>query len=382
VVNGIYFQNMKKYFIVFITLICVLIFSSNLNKIKAQSGEMPQTSKPETLEAIIEKIIEEKQIQLIGQQNRQLYQKLELLVTKGSIKDMKIIIESGLFPMANIQKYSEGERVMVSYSKDFKGNDSYYISDYIRRDSLLWLFLLFAALTIYVAKRRGLTSLLGMGISFFIIFTFILPKILSGADPTQTVIIASLFITPLTFYLSHGLNNKTTVAVISTIIALMITGVLSNIFIDAAKLTGFASEEASFLQIAKQGMINMKGLLLAGIIIGMLGILDDITISQSAIVFQLKEANSKLKFDDLYRQAMNVGQDHISSMVNTLILVYTGAALPLLLLFINNPQPFSEIINYELIADEIMRTLIGSIGLILSVPITTFIASIAASKAK
>lgn len=373
---------MKKYFIVFITLICVLIFSSNLNKIKAQSGEMPQTSKPETLEAIIEKIIEEKQIQLIGQQNRQLYQKLELLVTKGSIKDMKIIIESGLFPMANIQKYSEGERVMVSYSKDFKGNDSYYISDYIRRDSLLWLFLLFAALTIYVAKRRGLTSLLGMGISFFIIFTFILPKILSGADPTQTVIIASLFITPLTFYLSHGLNNKTTVAVISTIIALMITGVLSNIFIDAAKLTGFASEEASFLQIAKQGMINMKGLLLAGIIIGMLGILDDITISQSAIVFQLKEANSKLKFDDLYRQAMNVGQDHISSMVNTLILVYTGAALPLLLLFINNPQPFSEIINYELIADEIMRTLIGSIGLILSVPITTFIASIAASKAK
>lgn len=123
----------------------------------------------------------------------------------------------------------------------------------------------------------------------------------------------------------------------------------------------------------------MKGLLLAGIIIGVLGVLDDITISQSAIVFQLKEINNKLKFGELYDRAMSVGQDHISSMVNTLILVYTGAALPLLILFINNPHPFSEVVNYEMIADEIIRTLIGSIGLILSVPITTFIASVTAT---
>lgn len=225
-------------------------------------------------------------------------------------------------------------------------------------------------------------SLIGMGISFFIIFLFVLPKLLAGADPIQVAIVASLFITPLTFYFSHGLNKKTTIAVIGTIIALIITGILANTFIEAAKLTGFASEEASFLQVAKQGAINMKGILLAGIIIGMLGVLDDITISQSAIVFQLKEANQKLKFDDLYKRAMNIGQDHISSMVNTLILVYTGAALPLLLLFINNPHPFSEIINYELIADEIIRTLVGSIGLILSVPITTFIASLAAANKK
>ena len=119
----------------------------------------------------------------------------------------------------------------------------------------------------------------------------------------------------------------------------------------------------------------MKGLLLAGIIIGVLGILDDITISQSAIVFQLKKANPQLKQGELFKKAMEIGQDHISSMVNTLVLVYTGAALPLLLLFINNPHPFSEIINYEIIADEIVRTLVGSIGLVLAVPITTIIAS-------
>ena len=157
---------------------------------------------------------------------------------------------------------------------------------------------------------------------------------------------------------------------------------MAGIFVNTAKLTGFASEEAGFLQVARQGEINIKGLLLAGIIIGVLGVLDDITVSQSAIVFQLKDANPKIKFEELYKRAMNVGQDHISSMVNTLILVYTGAALPLLLLFINNPHPFLEIINYEIIADEVVRTLIGSIGLISAVPITTFIAVLVLEKRK
>ena len=153
-------------------------------------------------------------------------------------------------------------------------------------------------------------------------------------------------------------------------------------FVESAQLTGFASEEAGFLQTIKQGSVNIKGLLLAGIIIGVLGVLDDITISQSAIVFQLKETNEKLGFFELYKRAMNVGQDHISSMVNTLVLVYTGAALPLLLLFIDNPHPFSEIVNYEIIADEVVRTLVGSIGLILAVPITTVIASLVAEQTK
>jgi len=221
-----------------------------------------------------------------------------------------------------------------------------------------------------------------MAISFLIIFSFILPQIVSGANPVEIAILGSLVIIPVSFFLSHGFNRKTFVAIVGTLIALVITGILSNIFVDTAHLTGFASEEAGFLQVIKQGTINMKGLLLAGIIIGVLGVLDDITISQSSIVFQLKETNSRLTMDELYKRAMDVGQDHISSMVNTLILVYTGAALPLLLLFINNPHPFSEIINYEIIADEIVRTLVGSIGLVLSVPITTFVATMIASGKK
>ncbi len=151
---------------------------------------------------------------------------------------------------------------------------------------------------------------------------------------------------------------------------------MASFFVDAAKLTGYASEEASFLQVSRQGSFNVRGLLLAGIIIGALGILDDITISQAAVVSSLKQASSKIKADELFAKAMDVGKDHISSMINTLILVYAGASLPLMLLFVDNPHPFSEIINYEIIADEVVRTLVGSIGLVLAVPITTLIAVI------
>jgi len=328
----------------------------------------------------VKKILEEKQIKPMGSEDFQLYQKLELLITKGSLKDKNIEIENGNLSLANNLKYKVNDKVIVTFGKDFEGNDYFYITDYIRRDSLLLLFIIFVFVAVVIAKWRGVLSLVGMGISFLVIFSFILPKISSGSNPVGIAILGSLIIIPVSFFLSHGFNKKTIVAIAGTLIALIITGVLSDIFVEAAKLTGFASEEAGFLQAAKQGTINIKGLLLAGIIIGVLGVWDDIAISQSAIVFQLKEANDKLKFNELYKRAMNVGQDHISSMVNTLVLVYTGAALPLLLIFIDNPHPFSEIVNYEIIADEIVRTLVGSIGLILAVPITTVIASLAATQ--
>jgi len=368
----------------FLLTIVALLFSFVLlgNSAYAQSELSQESPREETLEAVVEKILEEKQVKPMGSEDFQFYQKLELLVTKGSLKDKKITIENGNIPVANNLKYKVDDRVIVTFSKDFEGNDSFYITDYVRRGSLVWLFLIFVMSAVVIAKWRGILSLVGMGISFLVIFSFILPKILAGSNPVEIAILGSLIIIPVSFFLSHGFNKKTMVAIAGTLFALIITGVLANIFVEVSKLTGFASEEAGFLQVARQGTINIKGLLLAGIIIGVLGVLDDITISQSAIVFQLKEANEKLKFNELYKRAMNVGQDHISSMVNTLVLVYTGAALPLLLLFINNPHPFSEIINYEIVADEIVRTLVGSIGLILAVPITTVIASLVAEKTR
>jgi len=387
-------MTMKKYLIAILFFCFSVLFTFVSSPVIYAQGEMMQDEvgfdqqlppaeqehKEETLEGQVSQILEEKQITPMGVKEPQLYQKLEILVTKGSLKDKKITIENGNLPMSNLQKYKVDDELVISFSKDFEGNDMFYITDYVRRGALAWLFVIFVVMAVAIGRWQGMASLIGMGISFLVIFKFILPKIYAGGDPVQIAILGSLVIIPATFLLSHGVNKKTGIAVVGTLISLVVTGILAHIFVDASKLTGFASEEAGFLQAFKPGLINIKGLLLAGIIIGVLGVLDDITISQSAIVQQLKAANPKLKAGELYKKAMAVGKDHIASMVNTLVLVYTGAALPLLLIFIDNPHPFSEIVNYEIIADEVVRTLVGSIGLILAVPITTFIASLMADE--
>lgn len=344
--------------------------SEDLQPKEQKVAQLPE----EILQGKVTAVLEEKEIIPTGSDKSQLYQKLEILITKGSLKDKKIIVENGDIALNNLQKHKTGDQLMITYTKDFEGEDLYYISDYVRVSPLIWLFAIFVILAVLVGRLKGFTSLIGMGISFLVIFWLIVPRISLGDDPVQIAILGSLIIIPATFLLSHGINRKTLIAIAGTLIALIITGFLATFFVEAVKLTGFASEEAGFIQAIKPGVVNIKGLLLAGIIIGLLGILDDITISQSAIVEQLKLANPKFTELELYKKAMQVGKDHIASMINTLILVYTGAALPLLILFIDNPRPFSEIVNYEIIAEEAVRTLVGSIGLILAVPITTFIA--------
>ena len=219
-----------------------------------------------------------------------------------------------------------------------------------------------------------------MGLSFAVVFSYMLPQIKSGQDPIFTVFFATALIAPVTFILSHGWNKKTAVAIGSTLITLLVTSLLAQYFIGSVRLTGFASEEAGFLETVSPHSINMAGLLLAGIILGTLGILDDITISQAAIAYQLYDAQPKISFRELYHRTMDVGRDHIASLVNTLILVYTGAALPLFFLFFESGRSFSEVVNYEMIAEEIVRTLVASIGLVLAVPITTILACIVLKK--
>ena len=324
----------------------------------------------ENIKAKIVKIIEEKKVVIMGKE--QLYQKLELVLNTPDKKT--IIIENGNFPLVNIIKYSINDNVLVTANQNIDGTTEYIIIDFIRNDSLILLTILFAVLLIIIVKWKGIFSLLGMIFTFFVIFTFILPKILDGGNPILIAIIASLIIIPVSFYLAHGINKKTNIAIVSSIISLIITAVLASVFTEIGYLTGLSSEEAGILSI-NQGNLNMKGILLAGIVIGALGVLDDITISQASIVDELSTTAKLTKTKDLYSRSMIIGKDHITSMVNTLVLAYAGVSLPLLLIFTNNPHPFFEIINYEMIAEEIIRTLVGSIGLILAVPITTIIAA-------
>jgi uncharacterized membrane protein len=207
-----------------------------------------------------------------------------------------------------------------------------------------------------------------------VLFTFLLPRIASGTDPILAAILTAMVIIPVTYYLSHGVNRKTTAAVVGTLLSLVVTGVLALVAVNAVVITGYASEEASFLQNLMPGAINIRGLLLASIIIGLSGILDDITISQAAIVAQLRAAATGISAREVYLRAMDIGRDHIASLVNTLILVYASSALPLLLLFLYSNAPLAEVANYEIVAEEIVRTLVASIGLVLAVPLTTGIA--------
>ena len=352
--------------------ILFLVFFATLLFLPAKIMAQDQAITGETIEGKIVKISDEKTIEVMGA--KQLYQKLSVTITKGSDFGKTIIIENGNLPLANIIQYRLHDQVTIVKSQDQQGNNIYNINDFIRRDSLLLLFIIFVFTTIFVAQWKGLTAIISMACTFLVIFEFVLPQLANGSNPILISIGASIIIIPITFYLSHGLNMKTTVAIIGSLITLIVIGVLANLFIYICHLSGLSSEDAATLSLYKPGVINMKDLLFAGFVIGALGILDDITVAQAAVITEIKSVMPKIKPWDLYKKGMNVGKDHITSMVNTLILVYTGASLPLLLIFIDNPRPFSEVINYEFIAEEVVRTLVGSIGLVLAVPITTLIA--------
>ncbi len=308
-------------------------------------------------------VIEEKEIEVMDK--KQLYQKLKV---ESLDKSRKVEIENGNEPLANVIRYQVGDKVVVNTEGEP------YIADFVRSQALVWLAVIFAGLLIIVAGSRGVWSLLAMGVTFLVVFMFMLPRILSGDNAVVVAVLSSLFIIPITFYMSHGINRKTSIAIIASVITLIIAAILGWVFIKLGYLTGLSSEEAGMLALDKSNL-QMRGVLLAGMVIGALGVLDDITVSQSAIVEELVTTAGLKKAKELYSRSMVVGKDHITSMVNTLVLAYAGAAMPLMLMFVNNPHPFGEIVNYEMIAEEIIRTLVGSIALILAVPISSFIAA-------
>jgi uncharacterized membrane protein len=324
-------------------------------------------------QATVSKIVEQKNIDVFG--TSQIYQKIELSITSSDKKGQVITIENGDQPLANIITYKVGDRVYLSETSTSEGTKEFQITDFVRQDALFLLFIIFTVLTIVVARFKGFSSMISMVLTFVILFAFVLPQISHGKNPVFIAIISSILIIPISFYMSHGVNRKTSAAILGSIISLSITSLLAYIFIRLTHLTGFSTEEAGMLSIDRRGLLDMKGLLLSGIVVGTLGVLDDITVSQAAIADELSKVGQFKKVSELYSRTMVIGTDHITSMVNTLVLAYAGASLPLLLMFVDNPQPIMSILNNEMIAEEIVRTLIGSIGLIVAVPITTYIAA-------
>lgn len=307
------------------------------------------------------------------------YIQQELLVSLPN-SEVPITVSSQFIPENSPNIYKEGDHILVGTLSSESDEDSYFVIGYDRTKILIILVGIFVLLAVLVTKQQGLKAIVSMLYSFSVILFFILPLILKGINPLLVSIIGIIFIIPISFSLTHGINRKTVAAVIGTITSLVVTGLIAAIVINLSNLSGITSEEVEVLFYSTKQTINLAGILLAGILIGALGILDDVAISQASIVIQLKETSPKLEKQVLFRRAMIVGRDHISSVINTLVLVYTGASLSTLLLFLIYPRPLIVLLNSEIVVIQIVIALIGSIGLIITVPITTSIATFTLKK--
>lgn len=267
-----------------------------------------------------------------------------------------------------------GDRIVVSYSEGAEQGYEYQFADRQRRPVLWALALVFAIAVVLLGRMRGLAALAGLVASLMIVLQFVLPNILDGHSPVLVAVIGATAIAYLALYLAHGFNAMTTVALLGTLASLVLTVVLSWVFTEVARFSGYASEEAQFLGLLA-GRVDVSGLVLGGIVIGALGALDDMTVTQAAAVAELRRADPTMSRRKLYAAGLRIGRDHVASTVNTLALAYAGAALPLLLLFVLSRQSLGTVANSEDVAIEIVRTLVGSIGLVASVPITTWLAA-------
>ncbi|MGW9494781.1 YibE/F family protein [Streptomyces prasinus] len=276
------------------------------------------------------------------------------------------------------RQLSEGQEVVVAYEPSAPEDLQYSVADVNRRVPLALLAGIFAVAVVAVGRLRGVMALIALAVSFLVLNFFILPAILQGSNPLVVAVVGASAIMLQALYLCHGLSARTSVAVLGTLISLLLIGFLGSVFISWAALTGDTDDNTGLIH-GLYPDIDMSGLLLAGVIIGSLGVLDDVTVTQTSAVWELHEANPSMGWRGLYRAGIRIGRDHIASVVNTLVLAYAGAALPLLLLFSIAQSSVGTVANSELVAEEIVRTLIGSIGLVASVPVTTVLAALVVS---
>lgn len=303
------------------------------------------------------------------------YQVVQVTVLDGEWVGEQFTIDYGQTVLAAPGTLLEvGDRIMIGVTQGMDGLWQAYFVDFVRTQALLWLLGLFVLASILLSGWKGVRSMASMLFSFAVIVFYILPNILAGANPVAVSTFGAFLILAVTLYVVYGWTLKTHAAVLGVLTSLAITGLLAAYFIDATHLTGFGSEEAMFLSQQPNTSIDLRGLVLSGILIGALGVLDDLVITQASAVFELHLANPSLSFARLYRQSMRIGQDHVAATINTLVLAYTGAALPLLLLVSQGGERLGTFVNREFVTEEIVRTLVGSLGLIAAVPLTTGLA--------
>ncbi|WP_374201948.1 YibE/F family protein [Actinokineospora sp. PR83] len=275
-------------------------------------------------------------------------------------------------------RFSVGDEVVLSYSGgDPLAGESYQVVDFQRGVPLAVLAALFALAVLVLGRWQGFKALGALVLSFAVLLLFVLPAILAGESPLLVAVFGAGVIMFAVLYLTHGLSARTSTAVLGTMVSLALIGVLSALFAAVSSLTGLDEDTSALVGSLGHG-IDTRGLLLAGIVIGALGVLDDVTVTQTSAVWELRAANPALGWRALYAAGLRIGRDHVSSAVNTLVMAYAGAALPVLLYSSISGVGLGTILQSQSIAQEVVRTLVGSIGLVAAVPVTTAVAALVA----
>lgn len=303
----------------------------------------------------------------------QVKQSVEIKVLSGAHKGEKVIVDNMLMgnPAYDINLKS-GDKVILHAEQNQGGGTDFFIADKYRVNVLYFLAGLFFTLLIIIGGKRGLFSLISILVTLGLIFWALTPLILSGLNPILATVLVCVFASIIAIYLVGGINPKSTAAIFGTVLSLSIAGVLSVLSIKFAGLTGFSSEESMFLFTAHPNL-NFVGILASAMIIGALGAVMDIGMSISSTVNELFSSNEEMCVRELFTSGMNVGKDIIGTMANTLILAYLGGALSLVLLSSNIDM--QKFFNLNQVATEISSALIGSIAIVLCVPLTAIISA-------
>ena len=351
-----------------ISIFCILAVSTFLQLPVVSHAQQIHNDYQGTYHGKVTEVIDEEMREIPGTETYHLYQTIRAEVLDGPQEGKIIIIENDYLEL------DKGDKFYFNYNVYIDGSVGYGVTNIDRKDSLIVLAILFILVVVVFGGWQGVRSLFALAGSFFAIFYILLPGLLNGWNPLFASFLVASGILFAAIFFTHGFNRESVVAYAGTMIAVLITGLLAIFSVHGSDLSGFASEESVYLNFNTQGSLDFTALLLGAIIIGVLGVLDDIAVTQAAVVAELFDSNKEMTRREAYKRALRVGREHVGALVNTLVLAYTGASLPLLMYFYLSPATFGSTINSELFATEIVRTIVGSIGLVLTVPIVTLLA--------
>lgn len=305
------------------------------------------------------------------------FQEVTLEIISGEYAGEVFLIENHLPKnLAYRIEVGKGDKIIVAID-DMGSEKQIYISDYYRNNVLIVLVFIFLGLLIIIGKYKGFKSVITISLTMFLIFRVLIPGILAGYNSLVLSIIISAVITILTIFIVSGLNKKSLAAIIGTVCGVVIAGIISVIVGNTIEITGMMPDEAAMLQYLPNAIgLNYKNLLFSGILLGALGAVMDVAMSIASSIKEIYNANPLIESKSLFKAGMAVGHDIMGTMANTLILAYTGSSIPLLLILNASGESFSSIVNMDIVATEVVRSLAGSIGLIVTIPITAFISVI------